>query len=362
MAEHRIEELDPNFAQPTAEQGLHWYDVRAFAAGRPLEGQGWSDVGRPFARLPARAEGTVRDPVWSLAQHSAGLCVRFITDAIHISARWSLWDATLAMNHMAASGVSGIDLYIRDTTRPRHRRYHWIGVGRPTQKDANTAALVEELAEGEHELILYLPLYNGVESVEIGVPEGSVVRAVRRDEKPIVMYGTSILQGACASRPGMAYPALIGRMLDHPVINLGFSGNAQAEPEMAELLAELDPCIYVLDYNPNNPPQRIAERTEPFIRTLRKAHPHTPIVAVENIIYQKHLYVPSAAMNTRHRNAQFRAAIERLRAAGDRHLYYVPCDNLLGDDGEATVDGTHATDVGFVRMAATIGPVVESLL
>ena len=353
---HRIEELDPNFAQPRADKGTHWYDIRAFG----IEGQGYpGEIERTYARLPAKARGVVRDPVWELGQHSAGLCVRFVTDSPTISAHWDLWSGNLAMNHRPASGVSGLDLYIKDPTRPPSRQYHWLGTGIPGQQAGNENVLVDGLDGAAHEFVLYLPLYNGVESVQVGVKEGATIRAApRRIGKPVVMYGTSILHGGCAARPGMAYPAILGRAIDRAVINLGFSGNAKIEPEVAQLLAELDPSVYVLDYCPNNDAAGVAERTEPFVQTLRAAHPTTPIVMVENILPQKHLYVSTTAQGVAQKNAELRAAVERLREAGDAHLLYVPSEHLLGDDGEGTVDGVHPTDVGFQRLAAAVGPVV----
>ena len=223
--------------------GLRWYDMRSFG----IEGKGWSGTKRPYARLPAKAEGVVREPVWQLAQHSAGLCVRFVTSAKAISARWQLWSQSLAMVHMPATGVSGLDLYIKDPSRPKGKQYHWIGFGKPEKFPENKAELVGGLDGQPHEFILYLPLYNGVEKVEIGINvEADIEKAPARMVKPIAMYGTSILHGGCASRPGMSYPAIIGRWIDQPIINLGFSGNGQAEPEMAKLLAELDPAVVYL--------------------------------------------------------------------------------------------------------------------
>ena len=359
MKQSQIEDLDPNFEKTDPEKGLRWYDIQAFGT----EGQGWSDTQRSYARLPAKAEDIVREPVWQLAQHSAGICVRFVTSAKAISARWRLWNQNLAMVHMPATGVSGLDLYIKDPLRPKNKQYHWIGLGQPEKFPENEAELVGGLDGQPHEFILYLPLYNGVEKVEIGVnAEAKIEKAPARTTKPIVMYGTSILHGGCASRPGMSYPAIIGRWVDRPIINLGFSGNGQAELEMAELLAELDPAVYLLDYCPNVNANGIRKRTEPFVQILRNAHPDTPIVLVENITYQKHLFVQSARDNTNEKNMELHSAYNRLRQAGVKHLLYIPGERLLGDDGEGTVDGVHPTDVGFMRMAQTIGPIVEALL
>jgi hypothetical protein len=177
-----------------------WQDVRTLV----LEGQGWSQdqLKAPFDRLPAKAEGVVPAPVWSLSRNSTGLAVRFVTDAPSIQARWTVTKENLAMPHMPATGVSGLDLYTRVDGQ-----WRWLGVGQPRQSPTNTATLVSDLPPGSREYLLYLPLYNGVTSVEIGVPEGSTLaKAPERPEsqrKPVVFYGTSITQGGCASRPGM---------------------------------------------------------------------------------------------------------------------------------------------------------------
>lgn len=338
-----------------AESGdpMKWCDVRELE----VEGRGWSDTAEFYDRLPARAEGLVRGPVWQLSQHSAGICVRFVTDATTLSARWTLRFESLAMNHMPATGVSGLDLYVRDKGK-----WRWLAVGRPEQFPANQHVLVSDLPTAEREYGLYLPLYNGVRSVEIGLPkDATFARAPGWPEgvKPICFYGTSITQGGCASRPGMAYPAILGRWLDLPTINLGFSGNGQMESEVAQLLAELDPCAYVIDCLPNLDVARVAERTQPFVETLRQARPDTPIVLVESITYQNAYLLPGMCESHTSKNAALRAACNQLTARGVGNLHYVPGGKLLGDDGEATVDGAHPTDLGFVRMAEVLEPVLK---
>ena len=213
-----------------------------------MEGKGWTKTTHPYDRLPAEAEGVVRPPVWNLAKDSAGLRYRFVTDADTVRARWKVRKPNLALPHMPATGVSGLDLYVRAGDK-----WHWIGVGRP-EHEVNETTLAQGLRREKREYILYLPLYNGIDSVEIGVPPNAIVEAAPdryAGKKPAVFYGTSILQGGCASRPGMAYPSIIGRMIEWPAINLGFSGNGKTEPEVAKLLAELDPAVYVMDSLPN---------------------------------------------------------------------------------------------------------------
>ncbi|HXK61635.1 MAG TPA: SGNH/GDSL hydrolase family protein [Acidobacteriota bacterium] len=335
-----------------------WTDIRTLG----VEGKGWTDTKSFYDRLPARAEGVVRDPVWKLSQNSAGLCVRFVTDAQAIYGRWTLRFDNLALPHMPATGVSGLDLYVRTA----EKGWRWLAIGRPESNPTNTRKLVGDLPAGSREYLLYLPLYNGVSSVEIGVPEGAVVKKApprpANRQRPVLFYGTSITQGGCASRPGMAYTAILGRRLDRPVINLGFSGNGKMEPEMAELIAELDPALFVFDAVSNMSAEEISNRLEPFVRTVRDSRPHTPILLVENATYlDAFLVAPRQALTVERRRA-YRAAYERLLAAGVPNLHYLPGDALRGEDGEATVDGTHPTDLGFLRQADLLEKPIRDLL
>jgi hypothetical protein len=335
---------------------FQWIDASTLT----VEGKGWQDTKHFYDRLPRQAEGTVRAAVWGLSQDSAGLAVRFVTDATAIAARWTLRRDRLAMPHMPASGVSGLDLYIRDKGK-----WHWLGGGRPDKFPTDQKDLAKGLAPGQREYLLYLPLYNGLEGLKIGIPTNSNISSAPRrapDFQPVVFYGTSIVQGGCAARPGMAYPAILGRRLDREQINLGFSGNAWSEPELAQLLAELNPSAYVLDPLPNMKEEWVAPRISHLVRTLRAAHPTTPIVLVENIAYADGDFVKLRRDRSTRANARLRETYESLRRGGDKRLFYVSADHLLGSDHEGTVDGTHPTDLGFLRMADAIEPALRRAL
>ena len=337
-----------------------WVDGRKLT----VEGQGWTDTEGPYHRLPARAKDVVSESVWNLSTSSAGVAIRFRTDAEWIACRWSLRSEGLAMDHMPATGMSGVDLYMRmpeSIQKPPGQVWHWIGTGRPTQQMME-ARLAGGIPEGEHEFILYLPLYNGTTSLEIGVPTGATINAAAGRGKSLVIWGTSITQGGCASRPGMAYPAIIGRKLDMPHINLGFSGNGQMQPEVAEFINELNPAAFVLDCLPNMGPDLITERTAPLVRLLRQTHPETPIVLVENIEYQAAAALPASRRAYQSKNVALKEAYEQLLAEGITGLTYVEGEPLFGNDGEATVDGTHATDLGFLRLAEGLTPVLAGIL
>lgn len=347
---------DPTTTTVDPDAGIQWYDVRPLG----VEGQGWADTKAPFDRLPARAEKTARPPVWGLSRQSAGLCVRFVTDATAVHARWTVTGKNLAMPHMPATGVSGLDLYVKAAGK-----WQWVANGRPTG-ETTTARLAAGLAPGEKEYLLYLPLYNGVSSVEVGVPAGAAVKkadprpADRR--APIVFYGTSITQGGCASRPGMVHTAILGRRLDRPVINLGFSGNGTLDPDIAALLGEIDAAVFVLDCLPNLNAEQVAERTGPFVKALRKARPTTPILLVEDRTYANAPVLPALAGRNAASRAAYKKTYDSLVAAGDRNLHYLPGDRLIGDDGEGTVDGSHPTDLGFMRLADAFAEALKPIL
>lgn len=333
--------------QPRVEAGIAWYDVSQWG----VEGKGWTDTARYYDRLPARAEGKVRPPVWSLSRHSAGMLVRFETDSPNLHARYDLLSPNLAMPHMPATGVSGLDLYARD----EKGRDRWLAITRPTSQTVSGPLVsnVDPLPGNAPRLYtLYLPLYNGVEKLEIGVPAGKSFRGVPpRTEKPILFYGTSIMHGACASRTGMSISAILGRRLNRPVINLGFSGNGQMEPEVGALLAELDPAVYAIDCLPNMTADMVAARAEPLVRQLRAARPETPILLVEDRTYTYSPFIRSARERHAGSRAAFRTAYENLKKSGVKGLAYLEGDALLGDDGEGATDGSHPNDMGMVRYA-----------
>jgi len=336
---------------------ITWMDIRLMG----VEGRGWTNLLSYYDRLPARAEKLVRPPVWDLSHNSSGMCVRFVTDAPQIRARWALTESWLYLANSTAIAKSGLDLYVRTGTN-----WHWLAVGQPTAQ-TNEVTLIENLLPGKREYLLYLPLYNGTRFVELGVPTNCVLTPAPAwgpgERKPMVFYGTSILQGLSASRPGMVHSAILQRRFNWPVINLGFSGNGRMEPELADLLAELDPAVYVLDCLPNMGPDEVRARVEPFVKRLRAAHPQVPIVLVEDRPLQN-AFLVKGAMEYYHlpNRAELHAAYERLQKADITGLYYIPGQSLFGDDGEGSTDGSHPNDLGFLRQAEVFAKVLAPIL
>jgi hypothetical protein len=351
-----VEKLAAEKGQADPQLPLLWYDIRLLG----LEGQGFSELKSPFDRLPAKAEGKVTPAVWGLSHHSAGLAVRFVTNAQTIHARWTLLTSNLAMPHMPATGVSGLDLYVKESTG----NWHWLGVGFP-KAQSNSVALTSGLPPREREFLLYLPLYNGVSSVELGIDKGTYLASAdprpESHRKPLLFYGTSITQGGCASRPGMVHTAILGRRLQYPVINLGFSGSGKMEPEMADLIGEVDAAAYILDCLPNMNGAMVTERLVPFVKKLRAVRSDTPILLVEDRTYANAFLIASSQNGNAANRAALKQAYEKLQAEGIKHLGYLAGDHLLGADGEDTVDSSHPTDLGFLRHADAFQPAIEKL-
>ncbi|MBL4701624.1 MAG: SGNH/GDSL hydrolase family protein [Phycisphaeraceae bacterium] len=315
-----------------------WYDGKLL----PLFGKGWQDTASYYDRLPAKAKEIVRPPVWSLSRDSSGMYVRFHTNAKSVKVRWRLTKKNLSMGHMPATGVSGIDLYTKNAAGKW--QYIWNFAGKP-RGVTNTATLSAPAMT--HEFMLYLPLYNGVRSLEIGIDKNKSLMlptlAASEKQKPIVVYGTSITQGACASRPGMSATAMIGRRFGMPVINLGFSGNGRMDSELAPLFAELDTSLYILDNLWNMPLARVKEHAEPFIRDLHQRRPQVPILLVEDMSY--------LGIHPTAKGKVLYAIFNKLVAEGIKNIYFLSNEGMLGDDSDGTVDGLHPNDLGLRRQA-----------
>jgi len=333
---------------------LRWHDVTAWG----VEGRAWADAERVrwFDRLPAAAEKTVTREVWERSRPSTGMMVRFLTDAVSIHVHYRLLKADLGMAHMPPTGVSGVDLYGRDKTG----HWQWVMVVRPTEQEMKTE-IVRDLAPGKREYALYLPLYNGVEFLSIGVPAGAQFQGLPPRAKPLIFYGTSTTQGACASRPGMACTAILGRRLDRHIVNLGFSGNGRMDPAMGDLLVQIDAAGYVIDCVGNMAMGDITRKCVALVKQLRAARPKTPIFLLEGDHSPNSWIQPATLKMKDEKNVALRTAFTQLQEANTGELYYIPGTHFFGDDSEGAVDG-HPSDLGFMRQADCLEPALRKVL
>ena len=314
-----------------------------------------------YHRLPQNLHGVSRDAVWRLGCNSAGLYVRFRTNSTSVCARWES-ETGSNMNHMTLTGTRGLDLYVLEDGK-----WNFIGSGRPGFEKYTQARIIGNMEPQMREYMLYLSLYDGISSLAIGVDDSAQLLLPEAQSpavaSPVVFYGTSILQGGCANRPGMAFTNIISRRLNRECINLGFSGNALLDMEIAHLMASVEnPSVYVFDYVPNASADMIREHGEEFFRIVRDAHPDVPVIFVEDPIFPHSRLDQKVAEEVKSKNVQQKALYEKLKKSGERKLFYLPAEGMIGDDYEATVDAIHFTDLGMMRYTEHIMPVLKKAI
>lgn len=348
MAQVDISKVDQNFkADDTARrEDMIFHDPKA----APFSLHGVYHEDGKYRRMPEEIAKTVHEAVGKLHSHCAGGRVRFVTDSPYIAISAKFGDIA-TMSHFALTGCRGFDLY-RDGV-------HCKTFVPPYYATEGYEAIYEPPMKGMAEYVLNMPPYSEIKEFYIGLQEGCALLPPTpyKLEKPVVFYGSSITQGACCSRPGNTYYNILSRRLDFDYINLGFSGSARGEPEIAEYIASLDMSAFVCDYDYNaRTAEHLAATHAPFVAAVRKAHPHIPILLMSKprrTLTEDDLQRLSIITKT------YQTAIEQ----GDRNIYLLSGPELMafcGDDG--TVDNVHPTDLGFFSMANAMAPVLEKAL
>lgn len=355
MTTKRIEDIDKNFVTAKIwDRELFFVDI----LNKPFEisGLGWFDEEREYCRLPVKRLPETNEGVQSLAWHTAGAMVRFRSDSRSLAIRYELRSPD-DMPHMPRTGISGFDLYRGVGVSKVHAR-----TVSPEARSTNIEMMLVVDGAGQmEEWTLNFPLYNGVKSVHIGVDPGSRIDAPTpfTIQKPILFYGSSITQGGCASRPGNAYTHIIARRLDANLLNFGFSGSARAEPVMAQLMCSREMSVFVYDYDHNAPSaDYLRETHEPFYRLIRKYKPELPIIMLARPNFYKD--DPECC----ERRDIVRRTYEKAIADGDNRVYHIENELLFGscERDACTVDCCHPNDLGFMRMAEAVYPVVRQAL
>ena len=325
----------------------------------PLIGKGFADTQNRYERLPVRLKGKTRPAVWSLSKNCAGLAIRFRTNSPVIGAKWEL-TGNVTMSHFAPTGVKGLDLYCL-----KNGKWQFVNVARPSGK-TNKTVIINHMEGTDMEYMLYLPLYDGLVNLEIGVDSTATIGNPQvdspRKDKPVVFYGTSTTQGGCASRAGMSYPNLLSRMLDRQIINLGFSGNGQLDLEVAEVMAEIDASCFVIDCISNVTEEQMNEKYIRFLEIIREKRPDVPVLLVENNHFPHMYFDQTIFALVQQKNETLKRIYAEQKKKGDSNIYYLKSDKLIGNDFEPTVDGAHLTDLGFLRMAENMYPVIRKLI
>lgn len=337
-----------------------------------IEGQAWgNEVQKPYYRLPARAQKLVRKQVWALSRNSTGLVVRFKTDAPQIIVRYTIKGA-LNLPHFSTTGFSGVDMYSIN----KDGEWNWLP-GSYSFKNTTTKSDTivyrfnipkENIYKTGREYRLYLPIYNTVGWLEIGTAKNySFTFIAARNERPIVIYGTSITQGGVASRAGMAWTSIAGRLLNQPLINLGFSGNGTLDKEMIDLLSEINAKVYVLDCLGNLmdtvkfPLTEVKRRIIESVKILHEKHPMIPIILASFGAFNNERLDKERGNAIHTMNENMKQAYLFLKASGINNIFILTPEEMeMGMDD--TVDGNHATDLGMTHYATSFEKIFRLVL
>ncbi|MDC0870253.1 SGNH/GDSL hydrolase family protein [Flavobacteriaceae bacterium] len=325
-----------------------------------IEGTSISDSLKesPYDRLPISYKDKVREPVWDLSKASAGITVRFHSNSTSISLKWTILN-DFDMPHMASTGIKGIDLYTKYNNKWRYVTSAGALVGQKKYQNNEVASdsineyeLITNISSEFREYKLFLPLYDGVTKLEIGIDsDAQIKKATPNTKKPIVFYGTSITQGGCASRPGMAHTNIISRKLDVDCINFGFSGNGRMETPIIELISEIKASVYVIECLQNMNIKQVKERVLPLVKIIRKKQPSTPIIFVENMMYKTAFLDKTIETELIQENLALKNEYDKILKNGFQNIFYIEDMKADSMDNEGTVDGVHLTDLGFLRYA-----------
>ena len=341
------------------EQPLRYVNATEFR----IINKGFFDTETTYSRLPIYLKDSVRADLWDRGLCSAGVAIRFATDSKRVGVRYRLLK-NFHMYHMADTGTKGADLYIRN----EKGKWEYVNTCRPMVKDKETKecekVFVDNFDGTMHEFIIYLPLYDGVTEMFVAVDSTATLTQPQvdspRKDKRIVMYGTSVLQGGCATRTGMAGTNIIQRDLNCEVINLGFSGEGKMDMCIARAMAQIpNVACYVLDPVPNCTEQMCDTLTYAFVSELHRLRPEVPIVMVEGHTYTYAKYDTFFKDYLPKKNAAWLKNYKKLKKDGIKNLYYVTTEGLFGYDNEGTVDGIHYTDLGYRHYAQKLEKVVK---
>ena len=311
-----ISQIDRNFAVPTSLniENIKFYNIRE----APFSVYGVFFENGKYRRLPEQVAKAVSQGVYNLHANTAGGRVKFITDSSFV-AIYAVMPAIGKMPHFALSGSAGFDLYVG-------KKEEYCATFIPPFNISDGYESVIHFGDSsEREITINFPLYSDVADLYIGLDENAVLKKSPgyKHRKPIVFYGSSITQGGCASRPGNAYESIVSRALQTDHINLGFSGNAKAEDEIAQYIKNLDMSVFVYDYDHNAPTLEHLDNThQRMFLTIRESNPELPILLLSR---------PKCRLNEtdKQRLAIIQKTYTEAVAAGDQNTYLIDGPTLM---------------------------------
>lgn len=358
----KIEEVDKNFViKSEKNDGLKYYDIPC----EPFDLYGliYDEKNNLFTRILEEDAEKISSGIKSLSPYTAGGRIRFSTNSELISVTVT-FEGLTKFSHMPLVGTGAFILYEDCSQTCRLVKSFIPGdsvVISDKISDSGYSITAKTGSDKMKNYILYFPTYNDVKSLKIGLSENAKVGHGLRYEKqkPIVFYGSSITQGACATMSSNSYSALISKWLNVDFINLGFSGSAFGEEAMAKYISDIDSSIFICEYDHNAQTVDFLNKTHyNFYKKFRENNKKTPIIFITK---------PTAddtSSVTKERYNVIKNTVKKAKKTGDNNVYLLNGAKLFGkkDKEICFVDGSHPNDLGFYRMALIVYKKIKSIL
>lgn len=336
-------------------QDIKWHDATELTIiGKAIP------TSKPYTRIDGEVYKFNNKTIDIYAGYPTGLAVLFETDSPTIRARWTTGSVNSGAN-MSAILTKGLDLYIM-----KDGKWVFAGVGTPTMRKApfsqHEGTIVTDMTEDAKQCLLYLPTFDNLEKLEIGITEGSSIKASANPFRHnIIIHGSSITHGASASRAGMTYVARFGRDNGLYTCNLGFSGMCKLQKEYALYLADIKEVdAFIFDTFSNPTAEEITNRFDEFVDIVRAAHPDIPMIFLQTERRETRNFNVKREASEAEKMKIAEAAV-RNRMKTDKNMYFIDSEGFLGTEHIATADGTHPTDLGFTYILETITPKIKKI-
>lgn len=352
----QLKDVDSNFIMEKLDvDDVEWYDAKANVF--TLKGGYYCQEEGRYRRIPKEVMLQTTENLEYLATQTAGLVLKFKTNSPFIAVRATLPNVKMAMN-LTSMMVYGFTLFVGEDYEsclvPEFVSYP----KEDTTATVSFEAIRRLILRRSEEMTLYFPMMNGCISLEIGIQKGATLQKIQdKNEKPLVFYGSSITNGACASQPGNHYATLLAKALEKDVLNFGFSGNARGEKPIIDYIAEKDASAFIIEYDFNASVEGLRETHLNVYKTIRAKHPKTPIVMFSRAAFEYN--VESAE-----RRQIVRDTYEYAKARGDEFVEFIDGETFYGQEDRfvCSQDTCHPNDIGFYRMYKKILPKLQKYI
>ena len=340
MEKKTIFDIDKNMKENTihGDDGFVYYDLN----NKYLMGKANAE---DFLRI--RKDIYISENVEELKRHPAGVNICFKTNSANINIKASL-SGKAYMAHMTAVGTVGFSLYVKEGEG-------WLFLNSTkVNSDSYVATLEKGMDKKERDYRLYFPLYQALNEAYVGIDKDASIKFHKLRQDNVVIYGTSISQGGCATRPGMDYGSIFGRLTDTNVINLGFSGSCKLEENMVDVINDINKKALILELEANaiSIPW-FEERFSYFINHLKDKDKF-------NIYLISHFDEAEGLVKKGYETYRKDFYNKQKQLCNKFKIKFIDGTSIIKSvKADGSVDGVHLTDLGFYVLAQNLAKKIK---